>query len=510
MARKKSAEELAIEAELAAARTAAQTGDEAGGKPAHVDDVLPEVPDDGRAAGSRADRAVDSAAQVAGSAGLHAARVGRKAKGLVRAASGKKPSWLSRRLATRAGKVQVVCAVLAVALLVFVIVRIVDYYSWDSWDGTSDVSWYNPELSADEQPSSYTLATAEQLAGLSKLVNYGCDNDHDPVSFEGVQFTLAHNLDMGDQPFTPIGVEEEASATYEFAGSFDGAGHVIAGLDIDEEEHDEAGLFACTDGGVIENLTVEGKVMGRKRVGGIVGEAKSTTLRNCTNRCNVTSTLAGTTTAPVEVEVGGVAGICLCIAQDAPSVTCENLVNEGDVSAVETSVGGVIGEVANSTYSDERGTHDRVFVLKDCKNTGKVTNYAQSESREDGCGGIVGEVNSLGVSSMENCVNEGEVSCSSVMSVGGIVGSWMAVSDENRDSSIAACSNSGAVSSNSPEECAHVGGIVGYLDDEATRIEGCSNTGELRASSGNTDDIVGYGYGEVWDAWDEAQPKLWA
>ena len=37
------------------------------------------------------------------------------------------------------------------------------------WDGTADISWYDPNA------QTYTLTTAEQLAGLAKLVNEGRD-----------------------------------------------------------------------------------------------------------------------------------------------------------------------------------------------------------------------------------------------------------------------------------------------------------------------------------------------
>ncbi len=40
----------------------------------------------------------------------------------------------------------------------------------DSWDGTADTSWY------DENETEFHLQTAEQLAGMAKLINGAMEN----------------------------------------------------------------------------------------------------------------------------------------------------------------------------------------------------------------------------------------------------------------------------------------------------------------------------------------------
>lgn len=55
-----------------------------------------------------------------------------------------------------------------------------------------------------------------------------------------------------------------------FNGVFDGNGHMISGLYIDSDS-DYQGLFGRIDGGVVQDLTVDGTVKGDEYIGGIVG-----------------------------------------------------------------------------------------------------------------------------------------------------------------------------------------------------------------------------------------------
>ena len=100
------------------------------------------------------------------------------------------------------------------------------------WDGTADVSWYN------EIDTEFTITTAEQLAGLAKLVNGG-----GLYLFLNKQIKLGANIMLNDttnwqnwednppaNEWIPIGTLENVFKS--FVGKFDGAGFVVSGVYI--------------------------------------------------------------------------------------------------------------------------------------------------------------------------------------------------------------------------------------------------------------------------------------
>ena len=88
----------------------------------------------------------------------------------------------------------------------------------------ADIGWYL----ADREADAYTLGTEAQLRGLGALVG-GLSAGLDPVSFQGVTFTLDRDVDLS-APWVPIGTEEAP-----FSGVFDGGGHRVSGLSIARE-----------------------------------------------------------------------------------------------------------------------------------------------------------------------------------------------------------------------------------------------------------------------------------
>ena len=64
----------------------------------------------------------------------------------------------------------------------------------DSWDGTADTSWY------DENETEFHLQTAEQLAGMAKLIN------DDTAYFKDKTVYLDNDLDLGGHEWISIGL----------------------------------------------------------------------------------------------------------------------------------------------------------------------------------------------------------------------------------------------------------------------------------------------------------------
>ena len=80
--------------------------------------------------------------------------------------------------------------------------------SVDSWDGTADTSWYQDGI------SEFHLTTAEQLAGLAKIVNETGN------VFQGVTVYLDTDVDLSGHEWVSIGTGNNV-ANY-FGGTFDG------------------------------------------------------------------------------------------------------------------------------------------------------------------------------------------------------------------------------------------------------------------------------------------------
>lgn len=164
-------------------------------------------------------------------------------------------------------------------------------------------AWYKKDEGTSETP--YEIGSAAQLAYLAKLVNEG-------NSFQGKFIRLKNDIRLNDKDvptaednpvaWTPIGVYVDGSTKDKpFSGTFDGNGHAITGLYINNAAQYQ-GLFGnISTGGVVKNLAVAGRVIatGQNNVGGIVARLSGGTVQNCGFYGAVT---AGTSNA------GGVVG----------------------------------------------------------------------------------------------------------------------------------------------------------------------------------------------------------
>ena len=281
------------------------------------------------------------------------------------------------------------------------------------WNGTTDTQWYT-EHESDE---SYSISTAAELAGLAKLVNEGLDGT--PVTFSGKTITLTDDIVLNVKVLNEDGtLVADASALHEwtaigteqnwFAGTFDGGGHTISGVYIDEADSDCQGLFGCVwNGGTIQNVgVVDSYVKGNQYVGGVVGFANSSIVSGCYNMGMVTGE---------RDYVGGVVGYA------SSSSTVSGCYNMGMVTGKRDGVGGVVG------YADSS--------VSGCYNTGTVSGERNS------VGGVVGFADS----SVSGCYNTGTVSGG--IYVGGVVGY------ASSSSTVSGCYNMGKVNGNNRVGC---------------------------------------------------------
>lgn len=210
----------------------------------------------------------------------------------------------------------------------------------DEWDGTADTSWYN------DTDTEFTLDTAEQLAGLAKLVDDG-------ITFEGKTITLDKDVDLyavdedGNQiGFNPIGHSSNGKS---FNGTFDGQDYQITNLymqsNLDQNnggwlyEGEYYGLFAYTNGATIKNVTVADAYIssGRNEAAGVVGNAVDTNFENIS--------IEGTTLIGYNNSVGGVAAECYGDCSFTGITVDENTVIGPLWGTYDVRLGGVVGMV---------------------------------------------------------------------------------------------------------------------------------------------------------------------
>ena len=146
---------------------------------------------------------------------------------------------------------------------------------YDVWNGQSDTSWYN------DTDTEFTINTANELAGFSKLVDEG-------KTFEGKTVKLGKDIYLYGENWNPIGDNRTDNA---FIGVFDGQKHTIQGAHITGDHCFDGtvygskegwGLFSLVDGATIKNLKVDGATFGSYTVitGTIAGYANNTTFDN--------------------------------------------------------------------------------------------------------------------------------------------------------------------------------------------------------------------------------------
>lgn len=240
----------------------------------------------------------------------------------------------------------------------------------------ADIRWY--ESAGAEK--NYVLKSADELMGFCLLANGSIDGVSE--NFNGWTLSLGNSIDLENSEWKPI---------RSFAGTFDGKGYEITGLNVNDTGGDfnskPAGMFEkLVSPGRILNLAVSGSVQAGGKinyVGGIVGTTESGS-EICFCRSNIAVKVNAEKSTTNGMAYGGVAGK----VQGAIS----NCLNEGTITVgnIEKNcyIGGVAGQVVGSAADL-------------CWNTGSVT--ASGTAKKIYTGGIVGS------GAATNCYNNGSV-----------------------------------------------------------------------------------------------------
>ena len=297
----------------------------------------------------------------------------------------------------------------------------------DAWDGETVTQ---PE----QKDGVYQIGTPAELAWLAKSIN-------DNTVSASAKAVLTADIDLGYCEWTPIGQTSGRA----YRGSLDGQGHTVSGLYISKAGSGYAGLIGLAYGGTkVSNLTVRGEIaladVGKVSVGGVAADVSAGEFENCVSDVKITITRLTNSNA----NLGGFTGVASATSftdcRFEGSITCQytgsGYLGRGYSSYSGGALGGFIGLVKYTT-------------LERCVNSGDVT-----VNKASGVGGIAGRIYASGddETRLHECLNTGHISNDVNFVIG--TGEWPA---------------------------GGIGGIVGVTDGMggSLLIDTCYNTGVI-------------------------------
>lgn len=186
-------------------------------------------------------------------------------------------------------------------------------------------------------------------------------------------YKLMNNIDLTDW-ITANSATEGWEPISEFKGSFDGNGFVISGLWIERPETEKIGFFGSVAGATIKRVGIiipDGKkIVGKKYVGGLVGQTPYTTTAISIDECFVT----GGTIESKDQAAGGILGYT---STNSVTVNIRNCYAANSTIISVDGTGGIVG------------TAYRNINIENCYSTNKVI----SANNDKASGGIVGGFN---------------------------------------------------------------------------------------------------------------------
>ena len=266
----------------------------------------------------------------------------------------------------------------------------------ETWGDKADTNWYV----GHETDTEYHFTTAEQLAGMAKLIN------DDMANFKDKTIYLENDLDLGGHEWISIG-DGANTDVGSFQGVFDGQSHVIYNLysheGLKSENKDNYnnlyrnGLFGAIYNATVQNLGIENadivipmndtSTYGK---GILVDWMTNSTIKNCYTTGSITGG------SYIEKYIGGIAGF----------------LNGNNSISQCYSTAAITGNYDGEYYAEQEGGLEPM----DCW---------------DSLGGIVG-ASYTGQVTISDCWYGGEIVVNSIQApVGGIIGYGKGVSMVN-------------------------------------------------------------------------------
>ena len=211
----------------------------------------------------------------------------------------------------------------------------------------------------------YEIVNPGNIEWMSKVIQQNATGA-DGVSYIGSKYRMMNDLDFTGITHTKIGQTEN----FKFDGTFDGQGHRISNLVMNEPNATSVGFFGYCRGGatLIENLIIDEtcSFYGNDRVAAFVGSfqraAAIVNIQNCVNEATVT---AKSKSAAAFVGGGASNG-------DTPRLYITNCVNAGTIT-VEAEVSGNDCAAAIIANYNNKGASGGNSTITNCVYIGQVS-----------------------------------------------------------------------------------------------------------------------------------------
>ena len=268
----------------------------------------------------------------------------------------------------------------------------------ENWDGNVVEVWDKKYIQEPKEVDGvYQISLASELAWLAAKVNGMPYIDpatnsvayKEPVTFKGTKFVLVEDIDLAGALWNPIGANKALKYSDTFRGTFDGNGHVIKNLTVNNPE--VAGLFGYMTHGTVKNVTIDGfDLEANHYAGAIVGWVEGKiTVDGCTVKNGQIDL------SVVDLDFGDKAGGIVGFAHNGTYTgnTVDNVVING-----YRDLGGIAGclqsngQVINNTVKNSVITADQTPAYNGVKDVN--------------AGECVGRINSENVTIKDNIVVE--------------------------------------------------------------------------------------------------------
>ena len=374
------------------------------------------------------------------------------------------------------------------------------YYLLDS---AEDLYWFSSYVNWRESNKDAVNARLTENIDLNPGVSFIYDSETGKITVSkgeesfhlgsGLKGTVLGALDDGEtafklNPWTPIGTAEKS-----YVGTFDGNGHTVNGVYVNDENIGYAGFFGLIGdinannhySGHVKNLTVgeNSLILGYKcggsgSTGGIAAMAMSIdTIANCVNRAAVVGRSSYVSFNSNASSVGMVGGIVGCMAGKA-----ENCENYGTVVS-DNYAGGIAGNLTGGRTN----TYAQAYVsLENCRNYGEVygnEDLVPATETSGHAGGIVGNSGGGDTAGCDGgiiagCINFGKVRASGAAGI---------VYQARESTNIKYCANRSEVAATMVAV-----GLVGHIDWGGCILESSYNAGNVTLTGEGGETAIAY------------------
>lgn len=331
-----------------------------------------------------------------------------------------------------------------------------------------------PEFAFTPQAEYFIIGDDADMQQFASLVSAG--------EFTWDKALLSRDIDMTGQEWTPVDG---------FTKIFDGAGHSIKGLGatlfgelegtlcnltLDVDIHagggdKEAAAVRTLSGGAVSNVTLTGTIEyvtdaapAEVNIGGIAAYFTGGTISDCVNNATIK---VNAQNASGKVRLAGIVGFSL--GTEGGRLGVKNCVNNGQlipqVKLNELDFGTMAGR---AEYTD----------FENCSNSVPVT-FSSSEIGFLYGGALAGVAKN---SSLKKCTNSAAMTFEESLNVKSYFYSSAVAAYSVSTTVLEDCTNSGDITFGKVDWAATrftLGGVVGYGDNNAGQVKGCSNSGNI-------------------------------